>query len=74
MGSPTAFIAQPASVRAGQVSCVVQNRGWRTHELVDLPLAAGDSAGQLVPGPEGKVDEAAILGEASINCAAGPGE
>ena len=42
--------------------------------LVVLPLAAGASAGQLVPGPDGKVDEAGSLGEASSTCAAGPGE
>ncbi len=74
MGSRMVLIARPASVRAGQVSFVVENRGWRTHELVVLPLASGASAGQHVPGPEGKVDEAGSLGEASSSCAAGPGE
>ncbi len=74
MGSPMVLIAQPASVPAGQVSFVVENRGWRTHELVVLPLAAGASAGQLDPGPEGQVDEARSLGEASSSCAAGSGE
>ncbi len=74
MGSRMALVARPASVRAGQVSFVVQNRGWRTHELVVLPLAAGVSAGQRVPTAEGKVDEQGSLGEASSSCAAGPGE
>ncbi len=36
-GARMALIARPASVRAGQVSFVVANRGWRTHELVVLP-------------------------------------
>ena len=48
--------------------------GWRTHELVVLPLPAGSAAGQRVPGPDGKVDETGSLGEASANCAAGAGD
>jgi uncharacterized cupredoxin-like copper-binding protein len=74
MGSRMALVAQPGSVRAGEVTFVVQNRGWRTHELVVLPLAAGVSAGQRVPSAEGKVDEAGSLGEASRSCGAGSGE
>lgn len=73
-GSRMVLMAQPASVHAGQVSFVVANRGWRTHELVVLPLAQGASAGQRAPGPDGKVDEAGSLGEASSSCAAGTGE
>ena len=37
--------AVPATVPAGKASLIAQNRGWRTHELVILPLAAGDQAG-----------------------------
>ena len=74
MGARMALIATPATVPAGQVSFIVANQGWRTHELVILPLTAGTSAGQQVPGSDGKVDEAASLGEASSTCAAGPGE
>ncbi len=74
MGARMMLVAEPASVPAGQVSFVVENRGWRTHELVVLPLAAGTSAGELVPGSDGKVDETGGLGEASSTCAAGPGE
>ena len=48
--------------------------GWRTHELVILPLPAGAQAGQRVPGSDGKVDESGSLGEASASCAAGSGE
>lgn len=64
----------PATVPAGQVSLVVSNMGWRTHELVVLPLAAGASAGQRVPGADGKIDETASLGEMSNSCAAGAGD
>ena len=43
-------------------------------EVVILPLADGQSAGQRIPGSNGKVDEAGSLGEASKSCAAGAGE
>ncbi len=74
MGARMVLVAAPASVPAGQVSFVVENQGWRTHELVILPLTAGRSAGQQVPGADGKVDEDGNLGEASSTCAAGAGE
>jgi uncharacterized cupredoxin-like copper-binding protein len=64
----------PATVTAGQVSLVATNMGWRTHELVILPLGAGASAGQRVPGADGKVDETGSLGEASTSCSAGAGD
>ncbi len=66
--------AVPATVPAGKVSLIAQNRGWRTHELVILPLAAGDQAGQRVPGLDGTVDEKGSLGEASASCGAGADE
>jgi uncharacterized cupredoxin-like copper-binding protein len=62
------------SVPAGQVSFVATDLGWRTHELVVLPLDAGEQAGQRVPGNDGKVDESGSLGEASAACAEGTGE
>jgi uncharacterized cupredoxin-like copper-binding protein len=65
--------ATPATVPAGQVSLVASNLGWRTHELVILPLSTGASAGQRVAGADGTVSEANSLGEASGNCAAGAG-
>lgn len=74
MGARMSLSAEPTTVPSGQVSLVVDNRGWRTHELVVLPLAAGAAAGERVPGSDGKVDEAGSLGEASSSCAAGAGE
>ena len=74
MGSHMMLRAVPASVRAGTVSFVVGNMGWRTHEMVVLPLAPGQAAGQRAPGTDGKVDETGSLGEASAPCAAGSGE
>jgi uncharacterized cupredoxin-like copper-binding protein len=64
----------PATVPTGQVSLVVENTGWRTHEVVVLPLAPGAAAGQRVPGSDGTVDETGSLGEASGSCAAGTGD
>lgn len=74
MGSHMMLRAVPATVPAGKVSFVVGNMGWRTHEMVVLPLAPGQAAGQRVPGADGKIDETGSLGEASASCAAGSGE
>jgi hypothetical protein len=45
-----------------------------THELVVLPLAGGQHAGQRLTGPDGRVDETGSLGEASRTCAEGGGD
>jgi uncharacterized cupredoxin-like copper-binding protein len=74
LGALMMLRAAPAELPAGQISVAVRNVGWRTHELVILPLAAGAAAGDRVPGPDGKVDEAGSLGEASNNCAEGAGD
>ena len=66
LGGHMMLRAFPASVPTGQVSFVVGNMGWRTHEMVVLPLAPGQAAGQRTPGTDGKVDEAGSLGEASL--------
>jgi uncharacterized cupredoxin-like copper-binding protein len=74
MGAQMRLSAAPGSVPAGAVSFVASNLGWRTHELVVMPLAGQGSAGQRVPGPDGKISEEASVGEASASCAAGTGE
>jgi uncharacterized cupredoxin-like copper-binding protein len=74
MGAHMRLSATPSSVPAGTVTLVASNLGWRTHELVILPLANGAAAGQRVPGADGKVDETGSLGEASSSCSAGTGE
>jgi uncharacterized cupredoxin-like copper-binding protein len=74
LGAHMMLQAVPATVPAGKVSLVAENMGWRTHELVILPLAPGGQAGQRVPGPDGTVDEKGSLGEASASCGAGAGE
>jgi uncharacterized cupredoxin-like copper-binding protein len=74
MGAHMSLSASPGIVTAGQVSLVGSNRGWRTHELVILPLTRGATDGQRLPGGDGKVDEAGHLGEASKSCSGGLGE
>jgi len=66
--------ASASSVSRGQVSLVAENMGWRTHELVVLPLATGATAGHRVAGADGKVPESGSLGEASASCATGSGD
>jgi uncharacterized cupredoxin-like copper-binding protein len=74
LGQHMMLRSNPTRVSAGQISIVVANMGWRTHELVVLPLADGQQAGQRIPGADGTVDEQGSLGEASASCAAGKGE
>ncbi len=63
MGAHTNLQVAPSAVNAGQINLVAANKGWRVHELVILPLADGAVVGQRVPGSDGKVAEAASLGE-----------
>ena len=74
LGSRMMLRTVPTSVLSGQVSFVVGNMGWRTHEMVVLPLGPSQAAGQLAPDPSGQVDEAGSLGEASASCDGGSGE
>jgi uncharacterized cupredoxin-like copper-binding protein len=73
VGSRKMLRAVPDRVPAGEVSFLVANMGWRTHELVVLPLDSGTVDGQRVPGTDGRIDETGTLGEASTSCAAGSG-
>ena len=74
LGAHMMLRAVRGTVPAGKVSLVAENIGWRTHELVILPLAAREPAGQRVPGPDGTVDETGSLGEASASCGTGAGD
>jgi hypothetical protein len=71
LGARMMLRSSPRQFAAGPVTLVVTNRGWRTHELVVLPLAVG---GQRVPGSGGKVDEKGSLADASTSCGSGKGE
>jgi hypothetical protein len=72
MGAPMRLRLSTGHVSAGTVTLVVHNVGWRTHELVVLPLGRGVPAGQRSVGADGRVSEAGSLGEASRSC--GPDE
>jgi uncharacterized cupredoxin-like copper-binding protein len=74
IGSRMLLAAAPATSPAGRITFVAANRGWRTHELVVLPLNAGTAAGRRDVGVGGKVSETGSLGEGSAGCAVGKGE
>ena len=74
VGARMRLQADPAVLVAGRVSLVATNMGWRTHELVVLPLSGGQSAGRRIPGSDGRVDESGSFGEASASCGAGSGD
>ncbi len=68
------ILINPATVPPGQVSFRVTNAGALNHELVVMPLGKGQYPGQRAIGPDGKVDEAGSLGEASRTCGADRGD
>lgn len=73
-GMRMALAVFPSRIVTGKLKIIVTNVGSRTHELVILPLANGQEAGQRVVGSDGKIDESGSLGEVSNNCASGAGE
>ena len=66
--------AAPQTVHSGTVSFLAVNRGVRVHEMVVLPLAAGETMGTRPVGSDDTVDEAGSLGEASNSCGDGSGD
>lgn len=74
MGIRMGLSTYPSTISSGKVNILVANMGMRTHEVVILPLASGQSAGTRVVGSDGKVDESGSLGEVSNDCASGSGE
>lgn len=67
------LVSDRSTVTAGRVSFVAQSIGGAVHELVVLPLSAGQTVGQRTVGGE-RVSEAGSLGEASRSCGAGTGD
>ena len=74
MGGTMRVIASRQDVNAGQVSIRVANVGSLVHELVVLPLAAGEQVGSRAVGSDGTVSETGGLGEASRTCGADAGD
>ena len=66
--------ASTGAVAARTVSLRVSNLGVITHELVVLPLLAGQRVGVRQAGPDGKVDGTGSAGEVSASCAPGAGD
>jgi uncharacterized cupredoxin-like copper-binding protein len=67
-------VASTDAVAARTVSLRVTNVGVITHELVVLPLPAGQRVGERQAGSDGKVDETGSVGEVSASCAKGAGD
>ena len=61
----------PATIPAGQISVVASNLGWRTHELVILPLADEAAAGQRTPVPAGRSPRPEAWARPPVAAAAG---
>jgi uncharacterized cupredoxin-like copper-binding protein len=66
--------ASTRAVAGRTVSLRVTNVGVITHELVVLPLPAGQPVGVRPAGSDGKVDETGSAGEVSASCAQGAGD
>jgi len=66
--------ASTSGVAGPAVSLRVSNVGVITHELVVLPLPAGQPVGVRQVGSDGKVDETGSTGEVSASCASGAGD
>lgn len=64
----------PQSVPAGTITLDVVNVGMRDHEVLVLPLAAGQQIGQRQVGSDGRIDESSSQGEVSNTCATGAGD
>ena len=62
------------TVPAGTLSLRVSNTGVMTHEVVVLPLAAGQQPGARTVRADGTVAEAGLVAEAARTCGAGDGD
>jgi uncharacterized cupredoxin-like copper-binding protein len=74
VGGTMRVLASTNQVPAGSVSFRVANVGTLVHELVILPLAAGQAVGTRAVDASGSVVESGSLGEASRTCGAGVGD
>ncbi len=68
------IVASTGAIAARTVSLRVTNVGVITHELVVLPLRAGQVIGERQAGSDGKLDETGSAGEVSASCAQGAGD
>ncbi|GAA3806275.1 hypothetical protein GCM10022206_51090 [Streptomyces chiangmaiensis] len=68
------LVAHPTTVPAGKVTLRVVNAGSLTHEVMVLPLPAGQTAGERAVDTNGRVSETGSVAEASRTCGAGTGD
>ena len=73
-GGAMRLTADRNTMPGGEASFLVTNEGNISHEMVVLPLPAGQLVGTRPIGADGKVNEAGSVGEASNTCAAGAGQ
>ncbi|MFE3168184.1 hypothetical protein [Streptomyces sp. NPDC059224] len=66
--------AHPMTIPTGKVTLRVVNAGTLAHEVIVLPLPAGQAAGGRAIGSDGRVSEAGSFGEASRTCGSGAGD
>jgi hypothetical protein len=71
-GGHMRIFASESTIAAGEVSLRVANTGSIVHELVVLPLLAGQRIGHRAVTSDGRVDETGSLGEAANPCGNGP--
>jgi uncharacterized cupredoxin-like copper-binding protein len=74
VGGMMRVLASTSQVAAGSVSFRVANAGSLVHELVILPLPAGQAVGERAVNSNSSVDESDSLAEASRTCGAGAGD
>jgi uncharacterized cupredoxin-like copper-binding protein len=73
LGAKMRLRASTTHVPAGAITFVASNRGWRTHELIVLPLQGNAAPGRRLVASRGRVSEVGSLGEASRSCGPGAG-
>jgi uncharacterized cupredoxin-like copper-binding protein len=74
VGGMMRVLASTSQVAAGSDSFRVANAGSLVHELVILPLPAGQAVGERAVNSNSSVDESNSLAEASRTCGAGAGD
>lgn len=71
--APMRLTVKPTKVPPGAVSLRASNTGTLAHEVVVLPLAAGQPLGKRPIVSDSRVSETGSVGEAAHNCGAGEG-
>jgi uncharacterized cupredoxin-like copper-binding protein len=74
MGGTMRVLTDRSNVPSGTVSFRVANTGSLVHELVVLPLPAGQAVGSRPVSNDGRVDETRSVAEASQSCGGGAGD